>query len=398
VNKGFKNSYCVVNKKYFNEFMAARPIFEDATAGPGAHALVIGVNGYPHLQGGPETPAERLAALRQLTSPVPSATHFANWVLGSQGNGTAAFNNPKVPLKSLRVLLSPGPLNLDRGSFGVDPATLANIQDSFNAWLASCNSNPENIAIFYFCGHGFQRQDICLLPEDFGAPDAALSRQLINFSLTWTAMEQCRAATQCYFIDACRDTPPDVLKIIGQTGVPLKDPVVNMAPPRDAPIYFASGPGHRAEGAVDGVSPFSHALVECLRKYGACTTYGTAPWWVSTESLATALGSYLERLGSVRPSRAGETTTSKPTRICSIAQPEAQIELLISPNAAHTGAALRLTKNGATAYSRRDDAHPWREFVSPGSYQLEVDFVGLKPCRRDEYIAPPVRTLEVEAV
>ncbi len=72
--------------------------FDSGRVGPGTHALVIGVGGYPHLDGGTGTLIEdplQYGNLGQLTSPPRSALAFANSLYES------VHANWKAPLATI---------------------------------------------------------------------------------------------------------------------------------------------------------------------------------------------------------------------------------------------------------------------------------------------------------
>ena len=257
-------------------FPAARP---DGST-PQTHALVVGVNDYPHLLNGSlhdEEPAAATMGLRQLTSPVVSAAAVADWL-------TTGYINPDVPLGSIELLLSPPPAGTAAG----DGATMENIKTGFDAWFGRCDQSPDNIALFYFCGHGLDAEVLVLLASDFGKSRSRLWENSIDFNGTFDAMGECRAKTQCYFIDACRSTPIELLRQRGRVAAqPLRSPTTLSFPPRDAPVYLATPFGQKA-GPANGVSFFTAALLACLGRLGAARRVGT-DWVVTTASLRTAL-------------------------------------------------------------------------------------------------------------
>jgi hypothetical protein len=66
------------------------------------------------------------------------------------------MNNPRAPLGSLELLTSPtvdyelSP-SLKRPT---EEAVMENVKKAFKRWFHRLDSNPENVAFFYFCGHG----------------------------------------------------------------------------------------------------------------------------------------------------------------------------------------------------------------------------------------------------
>ncbi len=109
--------------------------------GPATHALLIGVGGYDHLDGGRRkrlpNPSE-FGGLGQLTSPPRSAIAVARFLAASKKA------NWRAPLASVDLLVSPAPSDpevvADGGPYG--RATLDAIKAAFNAWWRRCKPRP----------------------------------------------------------------------------------------------------------------------------------------------------------------------------------------------------------------------------------------------------------------
>src|SRR5262249_46891651 len=111
--------------------------------GPATHALVIGVNDYPGLAN--LIPSGGLGNNGNLTSPVVSATHFANWLF--------SWENEYAPLGSISFLASGGKFRPTSGpEIAVPTPTWDAVRTAADAWLRHVDSDPDNIALFYFCG------------------------------------------------------------------------------------------------------------------------------------------------------------------------------------------------------------------------------------------------------
>ena len=222
---------------------------------PQTHALVIGVNAYPHLIGGIGPRIHSTMGLGQLTSPVLSAHRFATWLEND-------YYNPDAPLASVELLLSP-----DDGlsSSSIETATFQNIKAAFGRWHQRCNTSQDSIAIFYFCGHGLDVHITVLLPEDFGCDPLNPWDTAIDFTLTFTNLADLKAKTQCFFLDACREQPMTTLSAGGRLGArALKSSTPSHFPHRDAPILKAAPIGEKANSVPKRVSFFTEALVDCL--------------------------------------------------------------------------------------------------------------------------------------
>ena len=181
----------------------------------------------------------------------------------------------------------------------MEPANLANIQAAFDRWAARCHSSPDNVAIFYFCGHGIGTPDdrLLLLPGDFGANPYNLWNDAIDWGTTRIGMYDCRAQTQWHFLDCCRETP--VLAIYNKhanrsMGRSLKSRVTNQPEPAVSQAFKACGEGQTAHGPQSAKSYFTEALLDCLERFGVSHHDGNR-WVVVTNSLADSLDRRMQR-------------------------------------------------------------------------------------------------------
>ena len=259
-------------------------------AQPQTHALVIGVGDYPHLPGGSQAqtaPARQSYGLSSLDSPAWSAVEFAAWL-------KANLRNRLAPLGTIDLLVSApsgAPVQLQ----GFDVPTMAGITTAFNLWADRCHKHVNNVAIFYFCGHGFQREVMMLLPADFGNPAVAnIWSSIIDFTATHIGMIDCSANTQVYLVDACRETPTLLLRDIHGRATAMKTTTTLQYPTRNAPVFQSATAGTKAHGEPGKVSYFTTAIIECLKSAGARGMNGNR-WAVSTNSLGVALQEYMKR-------------------------------------------------------------------------------------------------------
>jgi hypothetical protein len=237
----------------------SRIVLCDDAKRPRTCVLVIGVGAYPHLKGGSGPRAARTYNLGQLSSPAVSAARFTDWLQDG-------FSNPRAPVGTIDVLISP----LDPAAAPAQtPATSGEVQDAFKAWLTECNTHPDNIAWFYFCGHGVRKgDDLALLLSDFGRGANSWSGAL-DFNETWARMRSAPGArTQLFFIDACQDTPAELAnegtpEMLVPVGAPLA------ARGRNAVALYAVEPGQQAGGARAEVSHFTQVVLEALGGKGA---------------------------------------------------------------------------------------------------------------------------------
>ncbi|MFT0518727.1 caspase family protein [Pseudomonas faucium] len=268
---------------------------------PGTHVLAMGVGAYTHLLGGAlEKMANRPLGLGQLDSPPVSLAAFLRWLLAPvSAAGAIGFVNNQAPLASIDALASaPVPLQVDApgGTVTLAAATRSNIQAAFEDWLGRVNSNPDNIGIFYFCGHGIVAADHYLLADDFGQSAALPWTNAFDISTTIRALEREVQGTVYYFIDACREISREVAMTLG--GSPSALHIVDLSKRvsrRSVTAVFATGEGALAYAPAGGVvSRFTNALICALSGYCGTKPSGAPLWEVDGETLARAIRKLLE--------------------------------------------------------------------------------------------------------
>jgi hypothetical protein len=248
---------------------------------PGAsartHVFIIGVGRYRHLFGG-TSPTQGVPPLGQLKSPPISARALAKWFIDGQLAGAPA------PLGSVELLLSDSN-GQDFDGKQVADATSQNIHTAFGQWKGRCDANPNNVAVFHFCGHGLQKHVMALLPEDFAVSKDNLWKDTIDFSTTYNGMARCRAGTQLFIIDACRELSQAAIMDEEFGGTALISPRLGEHNLRTAPMLFGTKVGLQAFGDRNGVSRLTAALIDCLEGLGA--TEAGASWVIDTQHLGT---------------------------------------------------------------------------------------------------------------
>jgi len=247
------------------------------------HALIIGVSHYRHLPGGSGTPNPEFD-LEQPTCSSIAAVAFARWVIDE-------MNNPRAPLGSVELLTSPST------DFFVSPtlkrhtldATMVNVEAAFERWMVRANSNPNNVALFYFCGHGLMRADLNLLLSDFAAKSLKPFDTAVNITKTYEGMARCAARTQCYFLDCCQQATWIMSQQTYEPGKALADPKFGVYHTGDAPKFLATAPSLPAFGVRNGMTVFTTVLLDCLRRRGT-RRRADSKWVVTTAALSEALG------------------------------------------------------------------------------------------------------------
>ncbi|RCR71261.1 caspase family protein [Larkinella punicea] len=340
---------------------------------PQTHAFVIGVGAYRHLPEGDlynTKPAPFTMGLGQLTSPPISAKAFTDWLISTHRNLDA-------PLGSIELLISPaGQYKSPNGNnIPVEAATFSNIADAFDRWVARCDESKQNVALFFFCGHGLDYMTTTLLTEDFGASSGRPWENAIDFTTTYTGMIDCQAETQIFFLDACREANKESLKSEGYKPRPLKTSQKTQFPPRAAPIFKSSLQGGTADAIQEEVSFFTQELIRTLNNFGAEDQVEDF-WRVTPESLSKGLMNALrwqDRFCSV------EGELQIPNKVIhQIPDPVlCRVKVTCSPPERHQAARLIMTQRLVDlpkVYSRNPSIEPWTEEVESGVYRVEAQF------------------------
>ena len=266
----------------------------------GTHVFIVGVGEYPCLLGGKGKLLENPMNLRQLSSPPASAKALATWFLGREGSSAAAlgFHNPKAPLATVEMLVSPNQQAYtlpDGKQLPVEAATRANIAQGFRDWVERAKAHADNVAVFYFCGHGVMGANDYLLPSDFGAvnPLNAWS-DAIDITETARAMRRLAGGPLYFFIDACRQASRDALSPGASppalAKVDFAKPVRGFA----RLILWATGEGEAAFGEAGKASRFCAALIESLSGFEGEQDPEGQGWVVTGDLLQRSVSTILE--------------------------------------------------------------------------------------------------------
>jgi hypothetical protein len=287
----------------FHKFFPPMPLLEliQSPTGPATHAMVIGVGTYIHLKGGTGPQAARQWGLEQIPSAPLSALHFIDWLLNR-------FDNPTHPLATIEHLISAPSVVTDRSrtKHSSTEPIMANIMAAYTQWIARAGTNPDNIAIFYFCGHGlYNRHGTALLTADFANPVFAnLSLNAIHVEATVDCMLACPAKQQCFFIDSCRTIDTAWSDMMNTPGQPLGTAGNANLAAVDQPIFFATGRTKTAIAPDGEVSVFTKALVEALSHMAADDPFGNhnlQTWVVNTANILRAVNDAIRMERIERP-------------------------------------------------------------------------------------------------
>jgi hypothetical protein len=255
-------------------------------ASAAVHVLCIGVGDYFFMPKPKETmPAalkgkyhKEVPIMNRLTSPQPSARAVADWFIANQ-------DRLEVPLGTVQLLIGNDPTGKIAGG-----ATLAEVKAAARAWSDLCNQNADNVAIFYFCGHGVSdpnTSESLLLLQDFGDIEEEFWRNSVNFEQFKRSMGSNEAMTQVYLVDACRNVPKSYMDIPRQGLSTLLTARPLLISGKNVPVIRAATLNQTAEGTVNAQTRFCEVLLDCLSHYAA-TEVGNR-WQVTVDSLGTAV-------------------------------------------------------------------------------------------------------------
>ncbi|MFN8288713.1 MAG: caspase family protein [Chitinophagaceae bacterium] len=366
-------------------------LFDNTQASPQVHVLLIGVGGYPFLKNGVSAFTQVFdgaSHLGQLTSPPVSVAHVYNTIMELHQQ-----NAWITPLGSIDVLVSPAPggSNLVSGQ-PVRPASMNNIRDAYFAWKNRCDTNEENIAFFFFCGHGVEKGEHYLLAEDFGSIPQNPWQQGFSFESTRRAFYKCKAKTQLFFIDACRYVTSDMLTHDIPVN-PIEPPSFRSTTCKYDLVQKAAAPNEGAYGEVQSPSFYTKALIGALK--GDVAERDSGEWKIGTAKLSAKMNELLGEVmpGQEYPQRCISTTSDVRDIIKLDEPPVAMLSVTCEPDEALPLAELSC-KNVKTAKeeTRVPQAQPWNIKVQAGVYRVKARFLagGFTDIEEMTPVSPPL--------
>ncbi|MGX7002333.1 hypothetical protein [Caballeronia sp. KNU42] len=376
-------------------------LLDDEQTDPGTHVLLVGVGDYPYLKDGDDAkPFDMAMGMGQLSSPPLSVHALATWFMDA-GTG---FHNPDRPLRSLQVLCSADGPVLINGTGGVpyavDRARMPVVKEAVIDWMARAGRNPENLAVFFFCGHGlaFGEAENALLLEDFGGNPVNPMADAIAFdSMRLGVLRHCAAKLQIHLVDACR-TPPtkEFLEIYGNgaTGDPIAAAGLSRKL-RDkiAPVYFATGLASAAYGLNGQPSLFTQGLLQSMR--GPASRDKDDHWEVQVPALAEGINKCVASMSfQVQPQYCQPHETGPELMIHRLrADPEVIVKVFTrDPNLLPQTILALVDEDTQAREERPPDPAPWWVALSTGSYRFEALAAGDKTqvlAQRSKYVMPP---------
>lgn len=370
----------------------------------GAHALVIGVGDYPWLGNGTKPLFAHHEGMGQLSSPPASARGMADWLLAEFDRAP----NPLFRLSSVELLISDAKTDryVDPGNVThtIGRADFAAIDAAVQSWYRRGDSDPDNLLLFYFCGHGIARGvKTTLLPEDYGSQTPAHRSVAcaVDFDELHLGMDSCKARQQLYFVDACRVASGQLMRMHNSTGSAIIPGLATVSSPaRNAPVYYGTMAGTRAFGRSGKPSFFTEALLKALRGAGADDTTGS--WAVQTDCLHRGVTHHLKR-AVANTAAAGQLSSANyvgpPLAIHPLDFP-AEIPVDVSCNPAAINGQAVMEVRGNNVLLRRTPAHhsSWQIELDHGDYDFGAQVAGppVRAASAKVSISPPYRNVRIQ--
>lgn len=367
----------------------------DETPGPGTHVFIIGVGAYPHLKDGTGSINPHHREMGQLTSPPLSALAMLEWM-------DMTLNNPEAPLKSIEVLISQPTPATYTDSLGlsqqIDPATWQYVTNAAQAWRTRANSDTDNVAIFYFCGHGLgDGVGTYLLLGDAGS-DFDVLRSSLHVQSFRLAMGSCAAKKQIYLIDACRTV--DLATVLN----PHQGPQFVLPPGNVLEVFRGSNPvlysarfGEPAFGNEGEISDFTKALLQGLTRFAVFRPKGSY-WAVSPHELQKAVAALMDDFSS-KPQCQADGISGTGFQLHRLeGNPDVVVHISLDKEQANHLAELSHTATGVTVV-RENRAHPWRTEAPYGTCSVKASFAtqsGLTATTVATFLIPPFQHIELE--
>lgn len=354
----------------------------------GVHALLIGVGRYPHLKDGKsKIKFDHAGDIGQLTSPYHSVKAFSEWL-------RSEMTLPGAPLSSLRVLASSPSSSVV--TEGWERPEIGNIRTAVGDWYKDCDRHSNNVALFYFCGHGVVLGNItALLAQDFGKE--ALSPFLGSFdpAALADACMAAKASRQLFLIDACRGTPPELRKRFKAPSIPEVLTAIthsNQGSHQQAEL-FASELGRSAYGIDNKPSIFMSSLLASMKGAGARQNEN-GDWVVGTTSLRTGLDWLVGRSYEKKLQRVAFGKMSMDFDLHAISG-NPLVPVTVRTNPIARLAELQL-QTDCQQHRANPSAKPWHINVEAGQREFFAgDACNPKQFTHTEYIVPQYRVVSI---
>ena len=246
---------------------------------------------------------------------------------------------------------------------------MASVAAAYQLWYQRCNRHKDNVAIFFFCGHGVQKSGLFLLLEDFCQNPDKMFGNAIHFEGAHRGLaSKCVAKTQCFLADSCRQVPFEILALTNPRGESFLDEVENVFYPEDWPRFYATAPNDSAYGLGNEPTAYTKAVLAALR--GAASRKGPGGWVVTTGYLQEGIRASLEwisqrmRLPVQRPLTGGESSGTSTLSVLAN-RPVVPVKVTLRPPDAWYHASLSLVSINDP--QRRAERPPRK-----GNWELEL--------------------------
>jgi hypothetical protein len=357
------------------------------------HALIIGIGGYAHLNGGTGKLLPNLVKFGnpgQLTSPPRSALAVSDALWSPELDW-------EVPLGTIDLLVSaapsePDPLG-DGSSF--DTPTYAAISSAFEKWWARCDTDPDNVAFFYVAGHGLEGLDPIILASDFGTFPQQPWVSAFNVRRTRAALRANRAKKQIFLVDACRRVTTGNVEAPDAPAPALRQP--EMRDPDNCThdlTMMGTSRGSKSYGKPSEPSFAAKALISGL--VGGAATKIDGQWWITTAKLSERFYALMDLVGADTKIHAPQLTTTESLRLARLkTAPRAELQLSCLPDEA-TPLADLTCRQGSTPPQHREQrsALAWPvPNVAPGACWVSATFTNSEYADRidqEVIVEPPV--------
>jgi hypothetical protein len=298
-----------------------------------------------------------------------------------------------APVATIRLLLSPSPAEaVNRFSTAkVAPkATWQDFAEAAVAWREDAASNKDNIAFFYFGGHGIQRElgDQVLLCDDFGSGigaylnDGVDSQRLVR-GMAPSDTHKAMARRQLFLFDACRMTPPALLYDELEKVRDLWPMPKTYTDDRNCTVLYATAPGDLSYATRGRSTVFARAFLGAMHRAafeeerGIIQAQGPG-WSIRATSLAASVA-HLVQLDpnplcsqqAVKPAGAQHDLVLRKIQ----GSPRVKISLRVQPGSDHKRTALILSGDDQTQYRACDaplNPYPYVSWLKAGIYRAEL--------------------------
>ncbi|MDP3479200.1 MAG: caspase family protein [Desulfoprunum sp.] len=374
--------------------MSEFSVFSREQAGACTHALVIGVGYYPHLVGGDEEKFADCEGMGQLSSPPYSARMIAEWLI-------SRFSNPDKPLSTVSLLVS----EREQQPFMVQPAlagpvlpkiaTMENVEQAVKAWKDKGDENENNLLLFFFCGHGFERgTDVILLPQDFGKDQDDPLDMALNLNNLHSGMGKCKASQQCYFIDSCRSVSSTLL--LKYSGEGRQIIAGSAKAPGKGPIFCSTLAGEAAFGRAGRETVFTEILLKSLNGCGSDNNNDDETWRVDTINLHEAICTLLREHPDARQAPEGNRLPLFYLHYLDGA-PKIPVTVTCRPEEKTDMAFFSCSDDGVILARRDPSPGNWLTDILVGQYRFSAEFADQTPFNKDKVlIRPPSRKVILE--